>query len=672
MIIFLHFPLYLMETMKCYSLQHGYIVMFMLLAATSKGSACEAPSSPQCFRRTADVSVYLCEWSTNMTGSNVTFDFFFNETRFAGYNENRCEFNEEQLIKYRPVYIWVEAHKGDHSCTSPRRSVVLGHTVKFEAPKNISVSWLKNNLRLSWRALEKRLATAEVWLRQVQHHTGSWMKIVTNTTINTSGYQVTVVNLLKHTSYQVQLRHRSTQAQNPLWSDWSPIISVPAALEHKPEVTITTKRLNGTRNVTLSWKPMPHAAAVRGVTYFLKDTQSSHGCPCVKRKHNYTHEHTTFMYVSYSAVNITVIARNVAGESPPAIVQVPAEPVADLKTCDKMLLENLKKKTCHEWYEHQDGDSKPENVITLTAKKKREQREEIIRNIRDYVHYLYFEHRCEGGKPQTVQMCRFYKKEGVPQRAPQDFIVYSETYSSAQLSWKKIPIVDQQGFLTHYSLCIMKISSKDEPVECYNISALVTEHRLENLTPATKYNISLAGMTRVGKGPNATVTFITLPEKPLNVWLSFGLLFGFLLITTVCTIVLKRIKHKIFPPVPKPVIPDFVPYQAESREIPEEKEEVHDLMLVQPHPEGKSTSEDAEEADVLQREWDDTTGEDIDSTRGDSRMSGRINEESHDSTDQELRSSREEENTDLKNVDNEIALLIYRNGLVFDMKTDSS
>uniref|UniRef100_A0A7N8X785 Interleukin 12 receptor subunit beta 1 n=1 Tax=Mastacembelus armatus TaxID=205130 RepID=A0A7N8X785_9TELE len=530
--------------------QH-HVVSSQLAIFFFKGSACEAPSSPQCFRRTADVSVYLCEWSTNMTGSNKN--------------------------KTKKMHI----------------IVCMSSTVKFEAPKNISVSWLKNNLRLSWRALEKRLATAEVWLRQVQHHTGSWMK-------------VTVVNLLKHTSYQVQLRHRSTQAQNPLWSDWSPIISVPAV----------------SAVLSSALQPMPHAAAVRGVTYFLKDTQSSHGCPCVKRKHNYTHEHTTFMYVSYSAVNITVIARNVAGESPPAIC-VTYNLYLSLP-CDKMLLENLKKKTCHEWYEHQDGDS---NMKVLG-----------LNPIQTWDQSVWSLH--------VLQFDPFFFHSSVPQRAPQDFIVYSETYSSAQLSWKKIPIVDQQGFLTHYSLCIMKI------MECYNISALVTEHRLENLTPATKYNISLAGMTRVGKGPNATVTFITLPENSFNSFYS---------------VLIPRIKHKIFPPVPKPVIPDFVPYQAESREIPEEKEEVHDLMLVQPHPEGKSTSEDAEEADVLQREWDDTTGEDIDSTRGDSRMSGRINEESHDSTDQELRSSREEENTDLKNVDNEIALLIYRNGLVFDM-----
>lgn len=39
--------------------------------------------------------------------------------------------------------------------------------------------------------------------------------------------------------------------------------------------------------------------------------------------------------------------------------------------------------------------------------------------------------------------------------------------------------------------------------------------------------------------------------------------------------------------------------------------------------------------------------------------------------EQALRSSREGEMTDLEQLDNEIAMLVNRNGLVFDVKTDS-
>ncbi len=107
----------------------------------------------------------------------------------------------------------------------------------------------------------------------------------------------------------------------------------------------------------------------------------------------------------------------------------------------------------------------------------------------------------------------------------------------------------------------------------------------------------------------------------------------------------------------------------------EGKEEVlHDLTLLQLQPEGKSVPEDSEETTLRGGEWDDGTDEDVENERGDSRMSGGPSDEcsSPGSTDQALRSSREGETTDLAQVDNEIAMLIYRTGLVFDVKTDSA
>ena len=76
---------------------------------------------------------------------------------------------------------------------------------------------------------------------------------------------------------------------------------------------------------------MPHAAAVTGVRYKVMDTQSSQRCPCAEKGPAIkSSEHQT--YVSYSAVNISVIAMNAAGSSPPAVIQVPAQPAAELKS----------------------------------------------------------------------------------------------------------------------------------------------------------------------------------------------------------------------------------------------------------------------------------------------------------------------------------------------------
>lgn len=154
---------------------------------------------------------------------------------------------------------------------------------------------------------------------------------------------------------------------------------------------------------------------------------------------------------------------------------------------------------------------------------------------------------------------------------------------------------------------------------CYNVSASVTEHRFENLTPGSKYNISLAAATGAGEGPRVFRIVNTLPENHVTgndlkrrsvtgttvqphhkyppvppssaaVGPEWAVCDAFDLndvhlhaeavsdpfIELLCarwTCIshtsppdLKfRIKQKIFPPVPKPVILDFTHYQAQVR-----------------------------------------------------------------------------------------------------------
>ncbi|CAJ1060833.1 interleukin-12 receptor subunit beta-2 isoform X1 [Xyrichtys novacula] len=607
--------------------------------------------------------MYMCEWTMNTTESDVTFDFYFNEEKFGPkLKQTSAQFREEELIKYETVYIWVEAHVGNSSCTSVQSPVILNDIVKYEAPQEISMSWEKDNLHLNWRAAEDHPALAEVRFLQHGDPTGSWESRIDTTKTNgkTSMFQV---HLLRNISYQVKIRQRSTQALSPLWSDWSTVVDVPTELNKNPEVMVKTTLLNGTRKVKLTWKPMPHATAITGISFSIKDTQSSRGCPCAE-KSKYTENTEDTIYVSNSPVNISVMAKNAAGHSPPTVIQLPAvKPASDLEACEETILEKKTKKvTCLEWYELQDEEQTPENVITLLGRQSKKERHQIKKDLKDFVRYLYFEHTCVGRMPRTDKMCIFYKMEEAPRTKPQDLYAFDETQDrSIELSWKAIPYADQRGYLTHYSLCNEKSSPEEEFKECHNISATLLKYRLKNLTPDTKYIISLAGVTRRGEGPRATIEIITQPEKTFNVWWSLGLLLVFFLISTLCTVILKRIRMKICPPVPTPVL-DFTSYPREKQEMLERKEEVHKLTIHKLLPEAKSIPEETEEG------TEGGTDENMENERGDSRMSGEISDEDSDCTDEALRSSREGEITDLEN---EFAMLTYRNGLVFDMKTDS-
>lgn len=101
--------------------------------------------------------------------------------------------------------------------------------------------------------------------------------------------------------------------------------------------------------------------------------------------------------------------------------------------------------------------------------------------------------------------------------------------------------------------------------------------------------------------------------------------------------------------------------------IVERKEEMDELMLQQLHSEDKPDPRDPQETTILGGDWDtDKDGDTED--RSDSRLSEEPGDDS--STAPAVGGCRETEESDLEQVENEIAMLIYRNGLVFDMKTD--
>lgn len=91
-----------------------------------------------------------------------------------------------------------------------------------------------------------------------------------------------------------------------------------------------------------SSQEMPHAASVTGVTYIVTDTQSSQKCHCKRVQHS-TQSNRFTIYVPYSAVNISVEAKNAAGFSPAAVVSVGLIPTADLKSEEALVRDGVRR-----------------------------------------------------------------------------------------------------------------------------------------------------------------------------------------------------------------------------------------------------------------------------------------------------------------------------------------
>ncbi|XP_053742848.1 uncharacterized protein il12rb1 isoform X2 [Synchiropus splendidus] len=630
----------------------AWLIWFDLI---SPGAGVGCPSSPLCYRKSSDAIDYICEW--NMNGSdNVNFRLSIEEFQ-KQFDRSPVEIAEEEIICRRPVNISVEAFDGNSSCSSPITTVVLKHVVKFPAPQNIRFSWSGNSVNLTWMAPENSPASAEVWYRQYGHPADIWKKL--NTTVQTLGledvpsYQASLENFAKNISYQLRLRHQSRTAQKPLWSDWSPVVIVPAELTHKPVIVVSSVLEKDERKVSIKWNPkQAAAAAVQGVTYVLWETI---GCPCQTEKvHNTTQDYVTS--VSKSSVFISVIAKNTAGSSPRAIQQVPLDPAQQFENCSDTFLEiGPRAKTCLELYPIQNGGLEQDHAITITKKTMK-----MRQRIKDNIRYLCVRYRCRSYRPE-VQACVAYQKEGVPRKEPQDFIGSSYSQTSANLSWREIPIEDQQGFVTHYHLCSVKIGSQDEHTECHNISAsrryigpqMTLEYQLKNLVAGEKYNISVAGVTRGGKGPAAATVIQTLPDiQSVNVWIA--LVYAILIILAVLILVFKKFQGRILPPVPKPIIHNFDRRQAgnqtmsEKLEAPlqQEEEQVHEFTLHQKPP------EDTHLGVVEQLAMEETWG---------------YTDSSHETcSNPELTELDDAEETKCDLVEAQLTSLLYKRGLVFD------
>ncbi|XP_024276906.1 interleukin-6 receptor subunit beta isoform X1 [Oncorhynchus tshawytscha] len=658
-----------METKEHWFLQ-GFLLLAMVIA---QGATIKCPSSHLCYKKTESATIYTCEWETSESMKNATYELFYSRSNSAAsrtsLGSSRKSYicvQDNTVLNKVLVDIWVVAYMGNESCQSPNTTVTLSERVKYEAPQRMSMARSSSNLTLSWD--NKKDAVIEVKFRRLEETSWTWKTFKKEV----KQAMVTLENLQNESVYQLQVRQMSKHVKHPLWSDWTPILDVPTEIPNPPEVNWTVEDFNnGTRLLKLTWGTPSYPVSMQ-VNYNL----SLHIWPCLLKRKNFTIVTTTefSVYVTYSAVSGDIIAFNKVGKSSPTYILVPAKHISfPCKSWPNDRLIPLKyahgfMKSCLEWYKATDGETRPEKVnrskLNGTVKKKLKH---VRKKMDDYVRYYYLVHKQTDGKPQSTETCLMYKKEGAPSKAPDHFTapLLNVTTNSAMLHWKPIPVPDQRGFLTHYEICYTRRSQNNESQiesECLKSFASKTEYLVQNLTPGSIYNIHLAGATAAGSGPTTTIEITTkpLPQSVIG-WIIAGII---ALLITVCLFIIKRHKKKIFPPIPRPVVVESVNYRARNQSM-HEKEEVHELQLY----DNCSQDPNPEEATVLEvsetYECEDTDEKCL----GDSStpVSDPL---SPDYKTQVLR--LETPDSSKGEIDCLVTMLMYRNGLVFDMKAYST
>ncbi|XP_019904345.2 interleukin-12 receptor subunit beta-1 isoform X2 [Esox lucius] len=517
----------------------------------------------------------------------------------------------------------------------------------------ISMSRTSSNLTLRWG--NKKGDAVDVEVRRRENSSGTW---------NTSKFQVnkamlTLEDLQHQQVYQLQLRQKSKIAKHPLWSDWTPILNVPTEIQDPPEVNWTVVDFsNGTRLLKLNWGISTYPVSVGQVNYNL----SLHIWPCQTNQKNWSNIKSTEFNVSvtYSAVSGSIAAFNKVGNVQQRNFLIPAK---HLTNCSKAWRIDkptphkyvpVLKKSCLEWYKLTDGETSPHKV-NIIVKQVNETLQTIRKEMDDYLPYYYFvHHQSDKRLPQTIEMCLMYKMEGVPRKAPENVTVHSTT-TSAVLHWNHIPLSHRQGFLTYYKICYRRTQNGkgNAKTECHNISASETEYSIQNLTPQSTYEIQLSGGTVAGFGPPETINVMTQTQFPGWI-IPVVVLIGISI--TLCFIYIKRHQSKIFPPIPRPVVVEYSIFRVRNQDMDEIKEEVHELQL---H-DKRSKEPKSEETNLLnvcrRYECEDTDENSLGDPMSPEYEGQVLRLETVDSNPAET--------------DCEVAMLMYRNGLVFDMKAE--
>ncbi|XP_062869497.1 interleukin-31 receptor subunit alpha [Trichomycterus rosablanca] len=530
---------------------------------SSVGGATCSVSSPECYKKSTQPDEdFICEWVDQDNSKDVNYTLFMQNTDriCSSYNSNfyakgkRLQLPLEDLRITCLLDIWVQKRVGQMTCNSENTSVVLSNSVKYNPPIVITVR-NAGNLTLSWaRPNDNKGAIHKIRWKKIN---GSWQNEIfaTYDRVNKDNLETYTMQLEKDAAYQVQVRRK--EKQSLLWSDWSQMHDIPIEIKPLDVKWREEKLYAGRRKIILYWDKPPREASFGGLTYKL----TLH-LPCQNK--TATTNITSFeMFVTYSGARVSFVATNNVGSVSSKQITIP--PVKHLQYCPTDTLQEIqpKKQYCLEWYELRDA-------INKLAHNNSE--------IEKFVRHYYFLHTGKDQHRATEIMCQFYSTEGKPAKSPQNVTISDIKQDSATLSWKSIPVQDQHGFLKDY---VIWISRKGQTDTTYQVPANQTSFPLKNLEANISYTVYMAGKTKIGAGPKINVTFTTISSADnglLNKIIT-SLCGCLLLLSIVFSIAIRRLRNKLLPAIPSPVITTTA-IHLDAQNMKSVTEEVHDVILL--------------------------------------------------------------------------------------------
>ncbi|XP_076135307.1 uncharacterized protein il12rb1 isoform X2 [Alosa pseudoharengus] len=568
------------------------LLCVLVSASPARGdSTCTAPSSPVCYKssRRPDVD-FKCEWTSaeDMRGFSYTLHLR-NETENIFENisvgeKQSCTLTYERVTTYIPLQIWVSAHRNHSSCSSAHTYIQLDQSVKYPAPAVKHKSRSSGLLILKMdKPADFKAADYQIRYKETRDNTSPWAYKNFTTEEHKNITDVFQMSVRMEAAYELHVRRRARQVRYAAWSDETYII-IPVRLTAALAVSwnTTLNQEKNARTLTLSWEHPSSELSAGGLRFNV----SYSVWPCGSKAHSteVTEVTEVKLNITLSEVQFSIYARN------------------QMDCPRTLVLEGRKrerKQLCWEWYRLDDGETRPDPTHVHSVTKTTASSITQIADMKDSVRYYYFIHTRKKN-PHTLYSCPVYTTESTPQVSPLNLTVPVVTPTSLKVCWLPIPVAQQQGFLTHYHLCLSG--------DCENVSESQTCNTFRNLKPGSKYSISVAAATRMGSGPAVMENIWTSEDgtemtgSQRDVIIIIVSLLVLTLLALCPFLFIRLVSHKL-PAVPKPVIAVSIKYSPSSQEVPPPKEEVHVVTLehVQKPPETLCITPE-EEHTLLQEE----------------------------------------------------------------------
>ncbi|NWU91760.1 IL6RB protein, partial [Upupa epops] len=429
---------------------------------------------------------------------------------------NSCTISDVQF--FVNLDIWVEAANALGKAESDRLVLDPIEIVKPLPPHNLSVNSgiLPTVLKLSW---ENRISTALMKLKfNIRYKIAGdtkWMQVPPED-IASPRTSFTVQGLKPYIEYVFSIRCMKEDGVG-YWSDWSEE-KTGVTTEDKPSKgppiwrIIDTSDSSASWTVHLMWKALEPFEA-NGVILWYEVTvraKSSLSSPPEKYSVNATN---LTLKLPNGTYEVTVVAHNRAGASPPSVLLIPAinskAPVKNVRTLPKdgklwvgwTAPNNNVMKYVIEWclvsnssdcvieWQNEQG-----NVQGTYLKG-------VIRPFKCYLITVYPLYANGQGSGQSVMA---YLQQDRPSKGP---TVQTKKVGKAEavLTWNHLTVDEQNGFIRSYTILYKTVDGNETAV---TVDPSKTEYTLSSLTSDTLYTVRMMAYTDEGgrSGPDFTFT----------------------------------------------------------------------------------------------------------------------------------------------------------------------